>query len=55
MKALMTGLCLIVWMIFTVGLALSVVGLILFIPKGNIEESPSTWMTIGLKLIDSLF
>ena len=48
---------LIVWMLLTLVLAFSIVGLLLFIPKDswdNDENVPSTWMTIGRKLLTSI-
>jgi hypothetical protein len=54
----MKALALIVWMLLTFLLTLSIIGIVLFIPKDtyqNAENVPSTWMTIGRKLIDSVF
>lgn len=48
---------LILWMIFTIILVFSIVGMVLFVPKDtyqNHENTPSTWMTIGRKLLDSV-
>lgn len=53
----MKAVVLIVWMLLTFLLALSIVGLILFIPKDTYQNSdnvPSTWMTVGRKLLDSV-
>jgi hypothetical protein len=51
----------IVWMLLSVILVCSVVGLLLFIPKSNYtgfyktqEELRSTWMRIGFKLLNNL-
>ena len=45
-----TGLF-VTWMILTILLTLSLIGIILFIPNG---PNPSTWMQIGLKLLDKI-
>ncbi len=48
-------LALICWMFISLLLALSLVGLILFIPKDTYESrdnNPSTWSTIGMKLLN---
>ncbi len=53
----MKGICLIIWMVFTLILTFSIIGLILFFPKDryvDIENKPSTWMSIGIKLLDSV-
>lgn len=53
----MKAMALVVWMLLTFLLTLSIVGLILFIPKDtymNHENTPSTWMTIGRNLLDSV-
>lgn len=53
----MKAVALIVWMLLTVLLAFSIVGLILFVPKDSYQNAPnvpSTWMTIGIKLLDSV-
>lgn len=54
----MNKLCLILWMIFTLILTFSIVGLLLFIPSfsGGDERSdtPSTWMTMGKTLLKSV-
>lgn len=49
--------CLIIWMFLSFLLVLSVIGLFLFIPKDHWERhesTPSTWSTIGLKLLNSV-
>ena len=47
---------LIIWMLFTILLTCSIVGMFLFVP--NIyttgPNNPSSWMTIGLKLVDKI-
>ena len=53
----MKATCLIVWMIISLILVCSVIGLILFIPKdqyANIDNTPSTWATIGRKLLNAV-
>jgi protein-S-isoprenylcysteine O-methyltransferase Ste14 len=57
----MKYIALIVWMLLSVILVCSVVGLLLFIPQINYtdyyisqEESRSTWMRIGFKLLNNL-
>lgn len=53
----MKGLCLIIWMLISLLLVCSIIGLLLFIPKDsweNHENTPSTWCTIGKKLLDSV-
>ena len=52
---------LIVWMLLTLILVLSVIGLVLLLPKPNFtdynidqEESRSTWMRIGYGLYEKL-
>ncbi len=54
------ALCLIAWMIITLILTLSVVGILLFIGEtihyssGSPDRYKSTWMEIGTKLLDSV-
>lgn len=53
----MKELCLIIWMALTILLVFSVIGMLLFIPKDtwqNAENVPSTWMTIGRRLLNSV-
>jgi hypothetical protein len=53
----MKAVCLIFWMIISLILVCSVIGLVLFIPKDiweNHENTPSTWSTIGRKLLDAV-
>lgn len=53
----MKATCLIVWMLVSLILACSIVGLLLFVPidrYSNHENNPSTWMTIGRKLLDAV-
>lgn len=53
----MKAILFIIWMFLTAGLALSLVGLLLFVPKDaweNQEATPSTWMTIGKTLLKEL-
>jgi hypothetical protein len=45
-----TGLFLI-WMLFTILLTITLIGITLFVPNGS---NPSTWMLIGLKLLDKV-
>lgn len=47
----------IIWLILTIVLTFSIVGLVLFVPKDKFEEGesiPSTWMTIGKALLKSI-
>lgn len=56
-QILVRGLCLIIWMIISLIFVCSVVGLLMFIPKdiwGAHENTPSTWYSIGTKLLNSL-
>lgn len=50
----MKGFCLILWMFMTLILAFSLVGLLIFIPKEGYNGDPSTWMQMGLKLLDAV-
>jgi hypothetical protein len=53
----MKALCLIFWMILTLILACSVIGLLLFIPKDSYssgDNTPSSWMQIGRVLLDAI-
>lgn len=53
----MKAVALIIWMLLTVLLVLSIIGIVLFIPKDtyqNYPNEPSTWMTVGRKLLDSV-
>lgn len=48
---------LIAWMLISLALVCSVIGLLLFIPKdmkSYEDNTPSTWNTIGLKLLESV-
>ena len=45
-----TGLF-VTWMILTILLTFSLIGIVLFVPNGS---SQSTWMQIGLRLIDKI-
>jgi UPF0716 family protein affecting phage T7 exclusion len=57
MKAVPALIGLIVWMLLTLVLAFSVIGLILFIPKDTYtsqDNTPSTWMTIGRALLNKV-
>jgi hypothetical protein len=45
-----TGLF-ITWMILTILLTFSLIGIILFVPTTNAQ---STWMSIGTKLLDKI-
>lgn len=51
MKALTIGFCFVLWMIFTLLLTVSLVGMFLFIPD---TYEPSSWMKIGIELLNSL-
>lgn len=53
----MKGICLIFWMVISLALVCSGIGLLLFVPKDiwqNQENTPSTWNTIGRKLLDAV-
>jgi hypothetical protein len=53
----MKAICLIVWMIISLVLVCTVIGLLLFYPKDvfiNAESTPSTWCLIGRKLLNSV-
>ena len=53
----MKEFCLIIWMLISLIFVFSIIGLIMFIPKDNwenIENVPSTWYSIGLKLLNSI-
>lgn len=53
----MKELCLIIWMVISLLLVCSIIGLLLFIPKDtymNYDSTPSTWYSIGRKLLDSV-
>lgn len=53
----MKTICLIFWMLISLLLVFSIIGLILFIPKDRWEKqenTPSTWCYIGRKLLDSV-
>lgn len=53
----MKAVALIFWMLLTIILTCTIVGLFLFIPKdnySNAESTPSTWMFIGRKLLYSV-
>lgn len=49
----MRGLCLIVWMILTLVLTFSIIGMLLFIPDLD-DGHPSSWMKIGRNLLNSV-
>lgn len=44
----------ILWMLCSIILVCSLIGMILFIPKDTYTHGPSTWCTIGIKLIESI-
>jgi hypothetical protein len=46
------GFTLVAWMIATVCLVCTFIGMLLFIPRDN--GQPSTWMRIGLKLLNTI-
>lgn len=48
----MKEFCLVLWMLMTLILTFSLVGLVLFIPKDGSNES--TWMEMGLKLLNAV-
>lgn len=53
----MKGLCLIFWMLFTLILVFTVIGMLLFVPTdrwAHHDSTPSTWMRIGRKLLDAV-
>ena len=53
----MKALCLIIWMIISLLFVCSIIGLVMFIPKDNWENqenTPSTWYSIGKKLLNSV-
>jgi len=56
----MKGLCLIIWMLITLILTFSIIGMVLFIGKhvsydvGKPEIYKSTWMEIGMGLFNSV-
>jgi len=43
---------LILWMVLTILLTLSILGIVLLVSNGN--QQPSTWMYIGRTLIESI-
>lgn len=54
---IMKAICLIFWMLISLALAISGIGLLLFIPKdrwSDDENTPSTWNSIGRKLLDAV-
>jgi len=57
MKTICLTLLLLIWLLLTVVLALTLVGMVLFIPKDqytNAPNTPSTWMTLGRTLLDAV-
>jgi cytochrome b subunit of formate dehydrogenase len=53
----MKAICLITWMIISLIFVCSIIGLVMFIPKDSwekYENTPSTWYSIGKKLLDSV-
>ena len=53
----MKEFCLIIWMLISLIFVFSIIGLIMFIPKDqwvNKESTPSTWYSIGIKLLNSI-
>ena len=53
----MKGLCLIIWMLITLFFVISIVGLVMFVPKDSWEthpNEPSTWAKIGRDLLKSV-
>lgn len=56
-QILVRGLCLIIWMMISLIFVCSIIGLSMFIPKDTVgvpENIPSTWYSIGTKLLNSL-
>ena len=54
---MMKGICLIVWMLLSLVIVCSVIGLVLFVPIDKWENAPnvpSTWATVGRKLLDAV-
>jgi type IV secretory pathway protease TraF len=52
----MKTLCFIIWMLISVLFVFSLIGLVMFIPKDswqNQDSTPSTWYSIGMKLLNS--
>lgn len=57
MKTICLTLLLIIWLLLTVGLALTIIGMVLFIPLDTYVKgpsNPSTWMTIGRTLLATI-
>lgn len=57
MKTIVIGICLSFWMVLSLALVCSIIGMLLFIPKDEYiykDSVPSTWMTIGKSLLDYL-
>ena len=55
MKKIILGIVLMMWMIFTLVLTFTLVGMWLFIPGDAYENyRHSTWMTIGRELLNAL-
>lgn len=53
----MKAICLIVWMLISLIFVISIIGLFMFVPKDNWENrenTPSTWYSIGKKLLNSI-
>jgi hypothetical protein len=53
----MKALCLIIWMLISLLFVCSIIGLVMFIPKDSWERqenTPSTWYSIGKKLLNSV-
>jgi hypothetical protein len=44
----------ILWILVSILFVISIVGLLLFIPKENHNDYPSSWVKIGLDLKDSI-
>jgi len=45
---------LILWLLISLILVLSVIGLLLFMPPDTQNYTPSTWYKIGLRLVESV-
>jgi type IV secretory pathway protease TraF len=53
----MKTLCFIIWMLISMIFVFSLIGLVMFIPKDtweNRDSTPSTWYSIGVKLLNSV-
>jgi hypothetical protein len=53
MKKIGIGTLLTIWILGTLLLTLSLVGLLIFIPSGSYRDDRSTWMKIGVTLTEA--